>query len=45
MEKEIYTQPQVEVIRFASEDVITTSGIRFDPVNPLPPRDPELPME
>ena len=33
MEKKIYTAPQVEVIRFASEDVITTSG-QITPAGP-----------
>ena len=36
MDKKIYTQPQVEVIRFDAEDVIVTSRageLPFEPVN------------
>ena len=44
MEKKIYTAPQVEVIRFASEDVITTSGrlTPADPNNERPGEPPEV---
>lgn len=31
MKKKIYNQPQIEVIRFAVEDVITASGITDTP--------------
>ena len=33
--KETYTAPEIEVIEFESEDVITTSGIDLD-INELP---------
>lgn len=31
MDKKTYIQPQMDVIRFASEDVITTSGAVEEP--------------
>ncbi len=33
--KETYTAPEMEIIEFESEDVITTSGIDLD-INELP---------
>ncbi len=32
MEKELYIAPEMEIVEFESEDVITTSGDPFDEI-------------
>ena len=35
--KELYEAPEMEIVEFETEDVITTSGIGGDSGNDLPP--------